>query len=52
MRKVFKYGTGDEVPEGAEYLYSCVQETESLVDNVKTMKMRFVWHYFLVNVKE
>lgn len=40
MKKVFKYGTGHAVPEGAVYLATVVEE--SIV--------RFVWHYFLVEV--
>lgn len=44
MKKVYKYGTGDEIPKGAVYLTTLVQ---NLNDNT-----RLVWHYFLVEVKE
>jgi len=48
MKKIFKYSTGDEVPEGAEYLTTIIQEQEIAQDNIQTMKTRLVWHYFLV----
>ena len=49
MKKVLKYATGQEIPEGAEYLYT-----------IKNGKMKdsdyidyyCVWHYFLVEVNE
>jgi hypothetical protein len=43
MKRILKYGTGQEVPEGAIYLCT-----------IKNGKMpgesdrEFVWHYFLV----
>lgn len=43
MKKVYKFGTGEVIPEGAIYLTTIVQELGTL---------RFVWHYFLVEVKE
>lgn len=43
MKKIFKYGTGHPIPEGAQYLWSCVQENDLI---------RLVWHYFLVEVVE
>lgn len=43
MKKVYKYGTGDEVPEGAVYL-------TTLTENI--MHQTYVWHYFLVEVKD
>lgn len=48
MKKVYKYGTGMEVPEGSLYL-------NTQVENLKTKhgtESRLVWHYFLVEVKE
>jgi len=42
MKKVFKYGTGEEIPEGAKYLNTKVE----FLNNV-----RLVWHYFLVEIK-
>ena len=43
MKKVYKFGTGQEVPEGAVYLYS----TKNGEMDDKQHK-KFVWHYFLV----
>lgn len=40
-RRIYKYGTGEEVPEGS--IYIC-----TLVENL--MGQRLVWHYFLVDV--
>jgi len=57
MKKVFKYGTGHLIPEGAVYL-STVVETDSQVfeDNnfnkVTEVRNVLVWHYFLVKVKD
>ena len=52
-KKVFKYATGDEIPEGAVYLTTVVQ-TEIIkgtgnphVGNYKD-EVWLVWHYFLV----
>lgn len=44
---IYKYGTGDEVPEGAVYLCTKVQ----LVQITQLAKQRYVWHYFLVKEK-
>lgn len=45
--KVFKYATGQEVPEGATYLYSCKNGT--MIDNDQYPEdYMFVWHYFLI----
>jgi hypothetical protein len=41
--KVFKYVTGQEVPEKAIYLWSC---KNGLMD--KDSGYEYVWHYFLV----
>lgn len=46
MRKVFKYATGEEVPDGAVYLWSC----KNGIMNQQT-GYNLVWHYFLVEVK-
>ena len=53
MKKVFKYGTGHEVPDGAVYL--CTKtETVTLIqrDTVereeRIKKNHLVWHYFLI----
>lgn len=52
MKKIFKYGTGDSIPENAQYLTSVVQEMITQNDNISQERSRFVWHYFLVEVKE
>jgi hypothetical protein len=49
MKKVYKYGTGQEVPEDAIYLKTIVEE--AMVDGYgRILNPRFVWHYFLVEV--
>ena len=54
MKRVFKYGTGDEIPKGAEYLKTIVQtkliEHEGYKDAVD-VSCWLVWHYFLVEDK-
>ena len=59
VKKVFKFGTGQEIPEGAIYLSTQV-ETISIyshhengigIAHVQT-KNELVWHYFLVEVNE
>lgn len=47
MKKVLKYATGQEVPKGAIYL---VTIKNGVMD--KERDYYFVWHYFLVDVKE
>ncbi len=51
MKKVYKFGTGEEIPEGAKYLYSVkngvMDKGKGYVDGYQ-----YVWHYFLVEVKE
>ena len=46
MKKVLKFGTGQEIPEGAVYLASL---TNGEMDDKSHKK--FVWHYFLVEIK-
>ena len=55
MKKVYKYGTGDEIPKGAVYLTTQVEDVPQLDkkkgdDNFYKI-VRLVWHYFLVDVK-
>jgi len=49
MKKIFKYGTGDEIPEGAIYLYTIKNGTMSPLNKDSPS---YVWHYFLVEVEE
>lgn len=39
MRRVYKYATGDKIPEGAVYLCTQIEQAT---------QARLVWHYFLV----
>lgn len=41
MKKVYKYGTGQDVPSDAVYLWSCK-------NGQMGSGIEFVWHYFLV----
>lgn len=54
MKKVYKYGTGDVIPEGAVYLCTKVEtDTDIWNDRGDTRtRNKFVWHYFLVEVEE
>ena len=56
MKKVFKYGTGQPIPEGAVYLGTVTQthEYNPNADNGNGgyLPCWFVWHYFLVEVTE
>ena len=52
MKKVFKYGTGEVIPEGAVYLSTQVETRTIIINqigNTETLNV-FVWHYFLVDV--
>ena len=52
MQKVYKYGTGQKIPEGAVYL-NTIAETTSYQGNDETVRITentYVWHYFLVDV--
>lgn len=44
MKIIYKYATGEEVPEGSIFLSTIVEDNPN--------SGRFVWHYFLVEVKE
>ena len=51
VKKIYKYGTGDVIPEGAVYLSTQVETlTESSKDRTITSNI-LVWHYFLVEVE-
>ena len=51
IKKVYKYGTGDTIPEGAIYL--CTKTQLKTPDyNGKMHPCWLVWHYFLVEVEE
>jgi len=60
MKKVYKYATGDTIPEGAIYLktiknglmpkYLSGGHAEDLVKTGIPSDYYYVWHYFLVEV--
>lgn len=55
MKKVYKYGTGYEIPDGAVYLSTQVEKNiyYTYKDTILTGTVeenRLVWHYFLVEV--
>lgn len=51
MKRIFKYPTGAEVPEGAKYLNTVTQE--KIHDDVEGWTPCWlVWHYYEVEVKE
>ena len=58
MKKVFKYGTGQEIPEGAVYLNTVTQTKlpNIIIDIDKeergSVDCWLVWHYFLLEVDE
>ncbi len=52
MKKVLKYATGEEIPEGAVYLYSKTQTEATDSNNGRVIKCWLVWHYFLVEVDD
>lgn len=52
MKRIFKYATGDEVPEGAIYLTTIKNGLMPLQTVELGEEREFVWHYFLVEVKE
>lgn len=56
-RKVFKYGTGEAIPEGAIYLSTQVEtDSEQEIGDynkiLRSTRNTFVWHYFLVEVQD
>lgn len=54
IRKVYKYATGEEIPEGATYLNTVVQtETMHTSSHGRWKESCFlVWHYFMVYEEE
>jgi len=51
MKKIFKYGTGQSVPEGAIYLGTITQTHQENYDKVY-VPCWYVWHYFLVEIEK
>ena len=53
MKKVYKYGTGQEIPKGAVYL--CTKTETRIFKNEHGQEIKenlLVWHYFLVEVEK
>ena len=58
VKKVFKYGTGQVIPERAIYLSTQVEtisysatQGDAINESAKRVRNEFVWHYFLVEVE-
>ena len=59
VKRIYKYGTGEKIPEGAIYLSTIkqIEIQENIGKNGDTShafwnKCWLVWHYFLVEVEE
>lgn len=52
IRKVYKYATGEAIPEGAIYLSTQLQTEVQVENGTPWIKCWLVWHYFLVEVEE
>ncbi len=56
MKRIYKFATGDEVPEGSIFLSTLVEEIKGKIDISNPpdshSPFRLVWHYFLVEVKD
>lgn len=55
MKKVYKYGTGETIPEGAVYLNTVTQTKAKGFHHIQGIAWKdcwLVWHYFLVEVEE
>jgi hypothetical protein len=52
MKRIFKYGTGEEVPKGAIYMGTVTQTQIQDSETKEWINCYLVWHYFQVEVKE
>ncbi len=52
VRKVFKYATGEAIPEGAKYLCTQVEKKEIKGKGVVFHANLLVWHYYEVTLAE
>lgn len=54
VKRIYKYSTGEFIPEGAVYLTSLAQTNQLVQREYSTMNEPcwLVWHYFLVEVEE
>jgi len=51
MRKVYKYATGEKIPEDAVYLHTEAHTAKGTRYDVSS-EIRLVWHYFLVEIED
>jgi len=51
MKKIFKYATGEQIPEGAIYL-STIKNGLMNAEISNYKDYYYVWHYFLVEIKD
>ena len=49
MKRIYKFATGDTVPEGAVFLSTIIHETTRAINDVENKTTRLVYHYFLVD---
>lgn len=52
MKRIYKYGTGSKIPDGAIYLCTIKNGLIESRDPTLAEKYYYVWHYFLVEVKK
>ena len=58
MKKIYKYATGDIIPEGAVYLGTVTQTHQEVSRQQFDMTVTscepcwYVWNYFLIEVSE
>ncbi len=55
MKKIFKFATGQEIPDGAVYLCSLkngIMDKDAQTDPRFPVDYKYVWHYFLVEEEE
>ena len=52
MKRVYKFATGQDIPEGAIYLNTVTQTSVPGIVGGRDISCWLVWHYFLVEVEE
>lgn len=53
MKKIYKYCTGDTIPDGAVYLGTVTQtQCDIGAKDNEWANCWLVWHYFLIEVKD
>lgn len=51
-KRIYKYGTGDKIPEGAEYLNTVTQTMVEDAHKNKWYPCWLVWHYYAVEEQD